>query len=241
MIVNYTENGWQIITQRSHGLLAGQLCGNWNIKEQPDRWIETLIAAAEHDDVYNEFEQSDLLNGKGGPLNYTMTTFSKPDCERLMNMAVTKSAYIAVLTSRHIQFVHGKEPAAKSYCEALKKREKLWMETVGISSVEVDSAYQLLEFCDALSLLICQALIQPSQRKTEVSQGPDGTTYQVYSPKDNHLVLTPWPFEKHSFTVNYESRLLEQLSFKSIKELREALHKATVSSHVLLLSAGEKV
>jgi hypothetical protein len=53
MIVNYIEPGWQIITQRSHGLLAAQICAQWKNNNQPKRWVETLIATAEHDDVYN--------------------------------------------------------------------------------------------------------------------------------------------------------------------------------------------
>ncbi|WP_442591393.1 DUF3891 family protein [Pedobacter sp. AW31-3R] len=69
MIVNYTESGWQIITQRSHGLLAAQICAHWCKDNQPERWVDTLTATAEHDDVYNEFENDDLLNDNGGPVN----------------------------------------------------------------------------------------------------------------------------------------------------------------------------
>jgi hypothetical protein len=238
MIVNYTENGWQIIAQRSHGLLAGQLCGNWKNSEQPENWIETLIAVAEHDDIYNEFEESDLLNEQGGPVNYTMTSFSKIDCERLMGMALTKSTYIAILTSRHIQFVHGKEPAAKSYCKKLQQKEKEWMELAGVTAAQIDRTYELLEFCDAFSLLICQALIQPEQRSMEISKGPDGTSYYVHSPAENQLVVTPWPFQEQSFTVSYESRTLSQLTFKNIKELRKALNDTPATRHQLKISSG---
>jgi len=108
MIVNYTESGWQIITQRSHGLLAAQICAHWKKDKQPSRWIETLIATAEHDDVYNEFENDNLLNDQGGPINFKNTDFELSYGKRLMAMAETKSAYIALLISRHIQFVHGK-------------------------------------------------------------------------------------------------------------------------------------
>lgn len=238
MIVNYTEGGWKIITQRSHGLLAGQLCGNWKMAQQPERWIETLVAAAEHDDVYNEFEESDLLNQNGGPVNYTMTKFCKTDCDRLLDMAATKSAYIALLTSRHIQFVHGKEKAAQSYCRALKKREKVWMGIISATTSQIDYAYQLLQFCDAFSLLICQGAIQPEQRKMEISKVADQQIYQVWSPQDKHLVVTPWPFEKPSFKVNYESRLLTELVFRDIAHFRKALLGAVLTNHELVISAS---
>jgi len=237
MIVNYTESGWQIITQRSHGLLAGQLCANWRVEQQPENWIETLIAAAEHDDVYNEFEQSDLLNDNGGPVNYTMTKFGKAECDKLMGMAITKSAYIALLTSRHIQFVHGTAAAAKNYCKALRKQEKEWLAITGVSTGQIDNAYKLLQFCDAFSLIICHGSIQPAQRKMEISKGLDDKFYQVSSTMEvNHLEVSPWPFEKSIFTVNYESRTLSQLSFKSITQFRKAFDEAKVVRHELVIS-----
>jgi hypothetical protein len=95
MIVNYSPTGWEIITQRSHGLLAAQICAQWRSDDQPERWVETLIATAEHDDVYNEFENENLLNENGGPVHFEATGFEKDYCQRLMGMAETKSAYIA--------------------------------------------------------------------------------------------------------------------------------------------------
>ncbi|QNN44838.1 DUF3891 family protein [Pedobacter roseus] len=55
MIVNYCNSGWEIITQRGHGLLAIQICARWKISGQPYRWVETLIATTGHDEVFNEF------------------------------------------------------------------------------------------------------------------------------------------------------------------------------------------
>ncbi len=153
MIVNHTEQGWQIITQRSHGLLAGEICAQWKKVDRPGRWLETLIAVAEHDDVYNEFENDDLLNQSGGPVNFKQTSFRKDYCERLIQRAETKSAYIALLISRHIQFVHGSDPAGKKYCADLQNREKDWLKTCGLPKSAVKSAYELLQFCDAFSFV----------------------------------------------------------------------------------------
>ena len=68
MIVNYTEQGWEIITQRAHGLLAVQIAMQWRIKDRPERWVETLIAIADHDDAQTELEDDDLLTPQGGPV-----------------------------------------------------------------------------------------------------------------------------------------------------------------------------
>jgi hypothetical protein len=54
MIVNYTEAGWEVITQRAHGLLAAQIAGQWKHIVRTGRWTETLLAIAEHDDAQVE-------------------------------------------------------------------------------------------------------------------------------------------------------------------------------------------
>lgn len=233
MIVNYTEAGWQVITQRAHGLLAAQICAHWQARERPERWVETLIATAEHDDAYHEFDQDDLLNANGGPVNYKMTTFNKAQCDRQLQLAVTKSSWIRLLLGRHIQFVHGKAPKAQTYMKALKKQEKAWMTDLSVSEKELSEAYELLEFCDALSLLICQGLVQPEQRKIEISKGPDQTAYQLFAQKEGQLVITPWPFEPVTFQISYESRTLNRLTFEDVEEFKKAVFSTEPDVHEL--------
>jgi hypothetical protein len=236
MIVNYTESGWQIITQRAHGLLAAQICAQWSKKNQPERWLETLIATAEHDDIYNEFENVDLLSDKGGPVNFKMTSFKEGYCKGLMGMAVTKSLYIALLTSRHIRFVFGKDPKAAAYCKSLEREEKKWLKEYELNEKDIDASYELLEFCDAFSLLICQDLIQPEHRKLEISNGPDGVVYSLSFNSKMELLVDPWPFEVSRFLVTYESRMLDQLVFKDVKSFQISLSDATVTSHKLVIT-----
>jgi len=236
MIVNYTESGWQIITQRSHGLLAAEICAHWNKADQGRYWVHTLVATAEHDDVYNEFENQDLINNQGGPVNFKMTSFKKEYAIRLMQMAETKSTWVALLVSRHIQFVHGKDPKALNFISELKKREKLWMKILSVSPAEISSAYRLLEFCDALSLLICQHAIQPEQRKMDISTGPDRLIYSIFEKSDQVFVVDPWPFEPDEFRLSYESRTLSQLYFKDVAEFRKMISSTPVILHDLVLT-----
>src|SRR5690606_11263175 len=180
MIVNYTSSGWSIITQRSHGLLAAQICTHWKKDDQPERWVETLIATAEHDDANNEFDKEELLEENGGPTNFKMVPFEKGYCDNLLKMALGKGRYIGLLISQHIQCLYGKDPAAKSYCSNLRKKEKIWMSEAKTTPTDIRNSYKLLEFCDAFSLLICQQSIQPENRKIEISNGPDGKSHELY-------------------------------------------------------------
>ncbi|WP_221391737.1 DUF3891 family protein [Dyadobacter sp. NIV53] len=239
MIVNYLENGWQIISQRAHGLLAGEICFHWKKENRPERWLETIIATAGHDDVFNEFDSDNkLINENGGPVNFKSRKFEKQKCDELIGYALTKSRYIALLTSRHIRFLYGSSDykAAKKYADNLQKQESVWKKEIGLNENELIHAYAILEWCDAFSLLICQQLIQPENRKIEISTGPDQQCYQLYSLDEKHLHVDPWPFESEQFEIRYESRTITQLQFKDVSEFRKILLDVTPELHVYQVS-----
>lgn len=227
MITIYTAQGWQIITQRSHGLLAGQICARWKLNDQPSRWTETLIATAEHDDVFNEFERNPLIDPNGAPINFKETSFELDAAQRLMDMALTKSRFIALLINRHIRFTHGNDPLAASFIADLKQQEGIWLKEAEVKKKELDQAYELLEFCDAFSLLICQSIIPPEGRRLEISCGPDGTSYTLYQNQDR-IIVEPWPFVTANFEVLMETRIINQLKFSSDDQFRKMLKSCPV-------------
>ena len=236
MIVNYTENGWEVITQRAHGILAGQFGFHWKKSERPKRWLETILAISEHDDVEVELNGENLLTENGGPLNFTMKTFDEPLCESLYMLAITKSRYIALLTSMHMDFLYRREEKsnnrAKIFLQEQRKLQTRWRRELGIKKEEALRIYYLMEWCDALSLLICRKLWQPEQRAVEISYGPDKTGYYLYELKENTLTLDPWPFEDASFEVRIETRMIPQVEFPNSGAFRKAFLEASVQETV---------
>lgn len=232
MIVNYKEGGWEIITQRAHGLLAAQIAMHWKWKERPKRWLETLLAIAEHDDAEVELDGENLLTPQGGPLNFAMKSFELEHCKRLSRFSITKSRYIALLTSMHMEFLYKKEEKtneqAEKFLQEQRKLQEHWRKDLQIEKEVAQKIYSFLEWCDAFSLLVCQNEIQPEHRSIEISQGPNGDKYQLYQAENNKLTIDPWPFYLPSFLVSFESRLINQLQFKSSAEFREAFNKAKV-------------
>ncbi|MET3979321.1 hypothetical protein ABIB62_001907 [Mucilaginibacter sp. UYP25] len=236
MIVNYTEQGWEIITQRAHGLLAAQIAMQWREKERPERWTETLIANADHDDAQTELEADDLLTPQGGPIDFSMKKFEAEHCQRLHNFSISKSRYIALLTSIHMSFLHKGEartnPEVRSFLEEQVKLQKQWIKELGITSKEANRAYGLLEWCDAFSLLLAQNEVQPESRVIEVSQGPDDKQYKLMENDSGTLTIKPWPFDKNSFSLTLETRLLTTLQFKSCAQFKRELAEADVVERV---------
>lgn len=234
MIVNYTEQGWEIITQRAHGLLAAQVAMHWRKKERPERWVETLIAIAEHDDAQTELQGDDdaLLTPQGGPVDFKMKKFEPEHCRRLHDFSISKSRYIALLTSMHMHFLYAREidtnPLVKPFLAEQEKLRAKWLKELNITQKEIDRIYGLMEWCDAFSLLLAQHEVQPESRQVEVSQGPDSKQYKLMQNPNGSLTVKPWPFEEKKFTLNLETRVIGMLQFDSEDQFRQELVDAQV-------------
>jgi len=126
---------------------------------------------------------------------------------------------------------------AQKFISKLKTKEKSWIRFAQTSKGEVDRSYGLLEFCDACSLLVCQGLIQPEQRKIEISNGPDGKIYNMYS-QGKDLIVSPWPFETNFFSVTYESRTLSALTFQGTAQFRRAVEQAEIVTHIIKIASA---
>ena len=232
MIVNYTEEGWQVITQRAHGVLAADLAAHWRQDQRPARWTETLLAIAEHDDAEVELDGENLLTPAGGPLNFDMKVFDPEHCSRLATLSQTKSRYIALLISLHTEFLYRKDadniPGAAAFLKEQKALRQQWYRELGMDEKEAMQAYNLLEWADACSLLLCRGALQPEHRKLEISTGPNGQMYHLVQTDDTTLTIEPWPFNVGSFNVGFEWRLIKQIQFTSSAQFRKAFLAAPV-------------
>ncbi|MEP6726100.1 MAG: DUF3891 family protein, partial [Bacteroidota bacterium] len=159
MIVNYAETGWEIVTQRAHGLLAAQLAMHWNKKRRPERWTETVLAIAEHDDAEVELDGENLLTPNGSPLNFDMKSFELNHCEQLSALAMTKSRYIQLLTSMHMDFLYRKDAhkinGAAHFLDQQSKVRAIARKELAIKKSTAENIYCLMEWFDACSLLLC--------------------------------------------------------------------------------------
>ncbi|MBD1393199.1 DUF3891 family protein [Mucilaginibacter glaciei] len=236
MIVNYIEQGWEIITQRAHGVLAAQIAMQWRKKDRPERWTETLIAIADHDDAQTELEDDDLITPLGGPVNFGMKKFEPEHSRRLHDFSVSKSRYIALLTSIHMCFLHeaeaGDNPAVKPFLAEQKKLQAKWRKELNLTQKEIKRVYGLMEWCDAFSLLLAQHDLQPESRVIEVSQGPDAQQYKLMRKPNGSLSINPWPFEETNFSLSLETRVLSTLQFKSGSQFKKEMAAAEVVEKV---------
>jgi hypothetical protein len=227
MIVNVKRNGWEIIHQRAHGLLAMQLASHWRPDQRAIRWIETLLAIAEHDDSQEDWQGTNHLNDNGTPMNFDMKKFSLTQARRVTAMSEQKSRWIALLISRHMSFLYepmrGDNRELDAFLDEQKQRQQRFSRELKVKAAEVQYAYDLMQWCDQFSLILCLDDLPAGQRALEISKGPDGRRYEVVQRTDTTLKVEPWPFESDELTVEVEACVIHQLSFANDSQLLEAI------------------
>lgn len=229
MIVRHHELGFSIVLQRHHARIAAILLHKLSWLIEDSHRADLLTITATHDNDYNEFRSQDLLAASGAPRDFTMAPFSKEKCDKLLEESLATGLFQAALSAEHMIFVHGQQSAeAEKYCANLRAEQKKWMSQLNLRREDLERYYTMLEWCDALSLILCQELVPPEARQLEISAGPDGTNYFIKSLEEGVYHIAPWPFTTSAFSFDMESRLLPKLSYRSDKELQTDLRLASV-------------
>lgn len=232
MIANQHEKGWEIIYHRAHALLAAELAGQWHSKDRPERIIETVAAISHHDDLEREWEGKNLTPA-GTPLDFTFDT--KTDLKKLKEQTTNsryRGRWVAMLISMHTSFLNegkrGESPELDSFLDEQLKNQEKWRKELGVSKTEAEKAYAFFQWCDRLSLILCNRELPAGQRALEISKGPDGKRYDILENEDGTVTVQPWCFKQDEFKVSVEACYLEQVQFKDSAELTEALQNAPI-------------
>lgn len=232
MIVKPTQEGWELIYQRAHGLLAMQLAYYWREDQRPRRWVETLAAIADHDDEGNDLEGDNHLTEAGAPRDFTLSAFSLEQAKRVATRSQYRGRWVALLTSMHTVFLYGsargKNKETDTFLDEQVANQARWRKELKVTKGEAEAAYALMQWCDQLSLVLCQGHLPAGGRWLEVSRGPDGTRYDVRQREDGSLEVAPWPFTERRFPVAVEATRVEGLGFASDEALLEAMRKGKI-------------
>lgn len=232
MIVNQDQKGWEVIYHRAHALLAAEIAGHWHRKDRPSRLIETVAAISHHDDLEREWEGEHLTEA-GAPLDFTLDkkTSLKKLREQTQNSRY-RGRWVAMLISMHTSFLtegkRGESPELDSFLDEQLENQKQWRQELQVSKEEADKAYAFFQWCDRLSLILCQRELPAGERALEISKGPDGKRYDVIQHSDDTVSVQPWPFEEEKFTVSVEASYLNQVQFDSSEALTKALQTAPI-------------
>ncbi|MEW4563181.1 DUF3891 family protein [Bremerella sp. JC770] len=237
MIVKPCDEGWNVIFQPAHGLLAGMLAREFADDRRCPYWFETITAIATHDDGQVAFQSGDrrYTTQAGAPKDFTDVEMSADQryqkVRECLENAYRKHRWIGLLESQHAEFLYGdKEGTSRDLKKLLKeerKRRKQTLDELALEADDLQIAYDVMRWCDRCSLILCQDAIPAMGRSVEVITFADGTRIDLCQDESETLRITPWVFDSDQFEVTVEEHRLTQLSFADDKELEEALRSAT--------------
>jgi len=236
MIANPKNEGWEIFSHSSHGLLAGKIAHEMADKYKNKDWVATLAAIIEHDDRQLNFNEKDYLTEMGTPKDFQLEKRKASEIvkrsKRLMAQADEKSCLIAALIAHHLQFIYAEmAPENKKISEflkELKEREKKYINNLKYTKKQIDRIYQVMVFADRCSLILCEDQIPAKNREIEINTSIDGETYWLNKKQSGEIQIRPWIFSKKSFSLTAEYKLLPQSSFKNNREFEEVLARSPV-------------
>lgn len=238
MIVNAVPEGWEIIYQRSHALLAAVLVEAWSPEYRPKRWIETLAAIIQHDDQENYWQGAHHLSESGAPLNFDEVPLQtgKVKARTVIQNAAQQGIWVAWLISRHNSHLYegqrGQDTELDAFLDEQITKRQTWLKALPETEKEMERIYRLFLWGDRLSLILCQRELEcePATNGDEVTleicEGPDGEAHRVTRYPDGLLQLHPWRFHEDQLTFTAEARILKQRRFKDDDAFHEAVESA---------------
>jgi len=233
MIVNAVPQGWEVIYQQAHGVLAAQLAYHLKPELQCRHWVETVIAIANHDNRQKTWRGKDGLTPAGAPADFTLLPNTLEQAQDLMHAVRFQGLWVSLLTSMHMSYLYeGRRGEHKNISRFLDEQQALQQacrQSLEISTEEAGRAYAIMQWCDRFSLILCRNELPADERALEITKGPHGETYYVKQLQSGDLCVEPWPFAVAQLQVQVESRALEQLQFKDDRELAKALHQAAAA------------
>jgi hypothetical protein len=232
MIVTVHSDCLEVITHYAHGLQAGQIALNLKEEFRPPYWLETLTAIIEHDDEQINFEKNNNLTKLGFPSDYRLVESDPKDilerCHRIMNKCKSRSGWEAILVSMHLECIYedliNSRDDFKSFFQEWHELRKNIRKLYSVNAVQCEEYYQVLRFCDRLSLILSQGDIPSDGRNLEINQSINGERYFVSGKKDV-IHVEPSPFAQE-FILTTEVYKLEKIQFKSSDQLQEHLYNS---------------
>lgn len=262
MIRRPEGESWLLITQPDHAALAGTLARAWRGGPAPDPLEETLLAIAEHDNGWREWEAAPTVNEHGEPRHFSEMAIADHLAiwERGIARLASISPYAALLVSSHADSLFRRRldpprdsPAARRLVAAFRRRQgrlrRSLVATVaadrdhchGLAPPRLAANLQLLQLCDYLSLRICCAAPQsPATVRFPALAAPPGDgTFRYCRLDATTAALAPFPFGTEPLAASVRAVRLRRAPFPSDEAFRAALAAAPTEALDLRLVPGE--
>lgn len=236
MICKRHAEGWEIIYQRNHALLAADMLADWAEARRPQPWFQLLNACSQHDHGWMENEKDPLVDEQGHPVDFLHMTVESSIAMSRRNLrnAEAQSRWCAILVARHLEYLSTFKDDAESsaFGTEVQRLRRDWMAEVGAKEAHVEEMYELLCWADSLSLLVC---CEASDFTRSLALRAQGQEFSAREVGGGVWTVSPWPYRSDRLHLEYEVRLLSQPRFADAQAFRETLSRTPVTLRALEL------
>jgi len=165
--------------------------------------------------------------------------------ERVYANCIQKSQMVGLLVGRHLVFLY--EDLARDYSPMnkflsdIRTQAREQRKLYNLKKAEVESIYDLMRFCYRCSLIVCQNTVPKTGRILEINKTIDNKPNYIHCDDSKAHYITPWPFEKKEFSIEFEYRIVSEPSFKNPEELRESIKNAEVCLETFTFKESKKL
>lgn len=259
MIRRPFKKGWLLIPQPAHAALSGVLAGQWGNRDfaPPEPGASVLLAAAEHDSGWAEWEEAPGLNASGEPRHFTEMDLEehlriwRQGVGRMMG----RDPYAALLISLHgAGLYRGRledTPEARSQVEAFLSeqtglqrqiRRRLREDPVyGQAVEETPLAHnaRLIQVWDYLSLLLCCGRPEAQVIGAAPGRSPGERVDLSLYPRDEFtLRLKPYPFRESPLSLTVAGRAVRRGPFADREAFLDAFRQAPEETLTFRIERG---
>ena len=233
------------INQTAHTQMSVELCRYWGNGDFAPLVAggPTLLAVAQHDNGWWEWEQAPELGADGTPLDF----LNGPDWQtrlgqwqRGIDRCFAQHPYAGVLTGAHAAALYERylvsvavAPAENAALGAfiadqarlVREARRLLPGYHGLDDEALGANTRMVQFGDLAALLV--TVPWPSGHRIKVPTDARGGVTEVTLTYDEaHICLDPWPYSQAGFTVSVWGRLLNERRFDDDARYHQALAAA---------------
>ena len=244
MIRREYGNGWILITQHDHALLAGSIMSDWGNGWfcRPEPFNEVLFAVREHDCGWTNWDSNPKINPESGyPANFM--EMQPEDQSEIWSSSYKAhstanpyaSSLIALHFSRFNQKILSREPSNEA-ADNLKREldefiaDNLETADSGLNLNQIPEKVKInlriLQIGDIISLSLCHRWESMQIAEAPLNYKGDTVDIELKSKDGLNYVISPYPFSKPLINCRVIGKRLDRKSFSSDEELRRYLKTA---------------
>lgn len=229
-----------LVYQRDHAAMSARAAEAWSRPGflSPPLWEWFIEAVRTHDDGWEEEEQRPFLDENGRPHDFKTVpaAIHIPIWRRCLEKSRGRHPYVTLLVASHghglyTHFPHKATPEdqrlSDGFLRELERVESAERKRLGddeqsaASPGNLERARNLLGFLDGLSLMLLGAL--PLNGRTGSLCFGDQESSLELEETDNALRIRPWPFSRHTVTLETTAREIEDRRYADVDALAAAL------------------